>query len=193
MARNIAALGFRAHTGWAAVVAFGPEWKVLERRRLVYEPEPTRFIYHHIAETASDGAEALIEKARAQAAEKARREIATLLLELRGNGKHVASAGVPGGNARLPASLAEILAAHSRIHAAEGAFYRDVLATACERVGLCVKRTPERDLWAAASTAVGSGADGLRDRIVEMGKQLGPPWGEDQKLAALAALVALKA
>jgi hypothetical protein len=191
--RNIAALGFRAHTGWAAVVALTPEWKVLERRRLAYEPEPTRFIYHHVAEVASDGPEALIEKARAQATEKARCEIETLLLELRGNGKHVASAGVPGGNARLPASLAEIIAAHSRIHAAEGAFYRDVLATACERAGLRVKRTPERDLWAAASKAVGAGAEGLRDRVVEMGKQLGPPWGEDQKLAALAALVALKA
>jgi len=168
-------------------------WQIIERRRITYEPEPTRFIYHHASEIPRATAKTLIETAHAQAAEKAQCEIEALLLELRSNGKHVESAGVPGGNARSAASLAQILAAHSRIHAAEGAFYRDVLATACERAGLHVKRTPERDLWEAASTAVGSGAEGLRDRIVEMGKQLGPPWGEDQKLAALAAFVALKA
>jgi hypothetical protein len=35
--------------------------------------------------------------------------------------------------------------------------------------------------------------DRLRDRLAKLGKELGPPWGEDQKLAALAAFLALKA
>jgi hypothetical protein len=189
--RNIAALGFRPHTGWAAAVAVTAPWQVIERRRIAYEPEPTRFIYHHAAEITPASAEALICTARAQAAKRARAEIEELISAVQGKGKSVVSAGVPGGNTKLPGSLAEILGAHSHIHAAEGAFYRDVLAGACERMGLSVKRTPERDLWVVASKASGSSEEKLRHRFVMLGKELGPPWREDQKLAALAAFAAL--
>jgi len=74
MARPIiAALGFRAHTGWAAVVAVMPQWEVVERRRISYEPEATRFIYHRAADVACNEAEALIGTARTQASDKVRR------------------------------------------------------------------------------------------------------------------------
>lgn len=174
---RIAALGFRAHTGWAVAVAVTPDWQVIARHRIAYEPAPTRFVYHRAAEMAAKEAEALIRAARAQCAQKARQEIETLVSAL--GEKTVAGAGVPGGNVTLPASLADILAAHSRIHAAEGAFYRDVLQEACERIGLAVRRTPERDLWAVAGKAAGCSEDELRDRLIAMGRQLGPPWGED--------------
>src|SRR5215472_7448655 len=72
---TFAVIGFRAHTGWAAAIAVTPQWRIIERCRITYEPEPTRFIYHHASEIAPDMAEALIETARAQAVEKARREI----------------------------------------------------------------------------------------------------------------------
>src|SRR5438045_3394756 len=125
--RTWAALGFRAHTGWAAAVAVTPGWDVVERRRIVYEPDSTRFIYHRAAEIALNDAEALIETSRAQAADKARREIQNLISDLSGTGIAVVVACVPGGNSAVPRGLADILAAHSRIHAAEGGFYRDVL------------------------------------------------------------------
>jgi hypothetical protein len=166
--------------------------EIIERRRIRYEPEPTRFIYHHAAEIPSSAAEALIGSARVQAAEKARKEIATLIAAVHGRGKTIVGAGVPGGNARLPKSLGEILTAHSRIHAAEGAFYRDVLAEACPLASLAVTRAPERDLWVLASKAVRCSEDALREQFVAMGKRLGPPWGKDQKLATLAAFIALK-
>ena len=187
----VAAIGFRAHTGWAAAVVVARPWQIIERCRIAYEPEPTRFIYHHASEIAAEAAEALIETARIVAAEKARREIGKLISAVHREGKTVVAAGVPGGNNRLPRVLAEILAAHSRIHAAEGAFYRDALADACAHIQLRVKRTPERDLWAAASTSVGCSDDALRTHLGKLGKELGPPWAEDQKLATLAALTAL--
>lgn len=168
-----------------------PQWRVVERRRIDYEPEPTRFIYHHASELRPSAAETAIETARAQAVEKARIAIETLIDSVRSKGMSVTGAGVPGGNTRLPDSLAEIVAAHARIHAAEGAFYRDVLAEACERMKFRVKRTPERDLWEVASKASGFSAEKLRHRFVVLGKELGAPWGEDQKLAALAAFTAL--
>jgi len=189
---HAAALGFRAHTGWAAAVAVTLDGRAIERRRIAYEPAPTRFIYHHAAELSSQAAaDTLIAAARAEATEKAREEIAKLIGTVRDNGITVVAAGVPGGNTRLPGTLGEILAAHSRIHAAEGAFYRDVLAESCVLADLPVRRTPERDLWMLASTAVSCSEDKLRERLVAMGRQIGPPWGEDQKIATLAALIAL--
>lgn len=189
---RIAALGFRAHTGWAAAVVVTPGLEVVERRRIAYEPEATRFIYHRAAEIALADATALIKTARTQAADKAYGEIQDLIDAISGKGFTVIAACVPGGNARLPDVLADVLAVHLRVHAAEGAFYRDVLADACARAGIRVSRAPERDLWALASNALRSGEDKVRDRVAALGKQLGPPWGEDQKLAALAAVIGLK-
>jgi Holliday junction resolvase len=192
MARPIiAALGFRAHTGWAAVVAVMPQWEVVERRRISYEPEATRFIYHRATEVACNEAEALIGTARTQASDRVRKEIQDLASALSDRGIAVVAACMQGGNARLPTSLPEILAAHSRIHAAEGAFYRDVLADGCAQIGLPVSRVPAPDLLAVASKTLACNEDKLRERLATLGKQLGPPWGEDQKLATLAALIAL--
>ena len=189
--KAVAAIGFRAHTGWAGAVAVTPQWQIIERRRITYEPEPTRFIYHHASEIGPAAAEPLIEAARTQAVKMAQDKIEQLIAAIRGQGKTIVAAGVPGGNNRLPGSLGEILAAHSRIHAAEGAFYRDALANACRQIGLRVARAPERDLWAIASRTCGLSSGELRSRLDAMGKEFGPPWAEDQKLAALAAVVAL--
>jgi hypothetical protein len=190
--QTTAALGFRAHTGWAAVVVAARECDVLERRRIVYEPSSTRFVYHKAAEIALNGAETLITTARAEAVTAAEREIRTMIAELARNGVSIRRACVPAGNSKLPSTLSAILAAHSRIHAAEGAFYRDVLVDACTLLGLRVNRAPERDLWPLAAATLASTEGELGARFQDIGKRLGPPWSEDQKLATLAALVALK-
>lgn len=187
-----AALGFRTHTGWAAAVAVGEHWTILERRRITLEPNVTRFVYHRAAELPLDEAQTLIGNARNESVSAAEHEIGEMLAVLKRHGTTIRAACVPGGNTRLPQSLADILAAHSRIHAAEGAFYRDALAEACARHGLDVARVPERDLWPLAAAALGTSEQKLLERIIETGKRLGPPWGEDQKLAALAATLAGK-
>ena len=43
-----------------------------------------------------------------------------------------------------------------------------------------------------AESALGSPASGLAKKIATLGKPIGPPWGKDQKDAALAALVAMQ-
>lgn len=188
---SIAALGFRVHTGWAAAVAATGECDVLDRRRLSCEPKSTRFVYHRAAEIPLKEAESLIRRARAEVISAARREIANLLAAVSCNGIKISSACVAGGNSKLPDSLAEILAAHSRIHTAEGAFYRDALAEACEQEGLRVERVPERDLWRSAAAALALSEEQLREHLALMRKRIGPPWGEDQKLATLASCCAL--
>ena len=67
--------------------------------------------------------------------------------------------------------LDEILASHPRIHTAEGCFYRDVVRQACS--------VPVR-LFAPSSLDTS-----------KVAKLAGPPWGKDQKLAALAAWSAI--
>jgi hypothetical protein len=186
------ALGFRAHTGWAAAVAVTKDCGVLERRRIAYEPSSTRFVYHQAAEIDLRQAEDLIAVARDEAIAAAEREIRSLLAALTEKGVTVRAACVPASNSKLPNALADILAAHSRIHAAEGVFYRDALVEACARLGLKVGRVPERDLRSLAAGALKVAPEKLAARLQEMGKRLGPPSSEDQKLATLAALTALK-
>jgi len=189
--QTIAALGFRAHTGWAAAVAVTKDCDVLERRRIGYEPSSTRFVYHQAAEIDLRQAEYLIAAARDQAIAAAQREIQSLLAALAEKGMTVRAACVPAGNSKLPSALADILAAHSRIHAAEGVFYRDALVEACARLGLKVGRVPERDLRSLAAGGLKVTPEKLTTRLQETGRRLGPPWSEDQKLATLAALTAL--
>jgi hypothetical protein len=131
----------------------------------------------------------MIAAARAEATAAAERQIKIMIAALAERRIATRAACVPAGNSKLPNVLADILAAHSRIHAAEGVFYREALVEACVRLRLRVTRASERDLWPLSAKALVSTEDKLRTRLREMGKHLGPPWGEDQKVAALAACV----
>jgi hypothetical protein len=64
-------------------------------------------------------------------------------------------------------SLPEILQSHPRMHTCEGYFYRDVL---CEACGIPTRVVAPVSL-----------------DVAKVGKLAPPPWGKDQKLAALAA------
>jgi len=84
-----------------------------------------------------------------------------------------AAVGVIGSASRLPDSLEAILAAHPFVHAAEGELFRRALLDAAGPRGVLVPP-------AAA-----------RDAIERIAKPIGPPWAQDQKLAAAAAWIAL--
>ena len=183
-------LGFRAHTGWAAVVAVAANSgapQIVDRRRVAYEPKAGRFIYHQAEELDIAQAKKIIMKGREETAAAAGRELRQMIVALEKRSFAVAAAAIPIGTTRLPTDLAAILAAHSRIHAAEGVFYRETLADACAKAGLQVHHPLERDLWTVCAPLFGLSADKLASRVREMGAALGPPWSEDQKLAMLAA------
>jgi hypothetical protein len=191
MARELyAALGFRSHTGWAVAVVATAGCELLERHRVACEPKATRFVYHKAAEKLLVEAGPFIAAARGEAVAAVGIAIANIIAATRGKGPVVRSACIPAGTGRLPDSLSEVLAVHSRIHMAEGVFYREALVEACKAYGLSVVRVPERDLWPRAAHALGWPETRLQDRIMELGRRLGPPWGEDQKLATLAAMIA---
>ena len=121
------------------------------------------------------------------------REIAALIADLQQDGVTVRVAVTAAASGKLPERLEDILRAHSRIHAAEGDFYRDVVAAACETVGLEVHRVVERDLPALTGALLRLDRAALDGRLKQMGAELGPPWSEDYKLATQAAWIRLDA
>lgn len=90
-------------------------------------------------------------------------------------------------------TLAETLASHARIHTADGEHFRDALARAAERCKLPVTRVRERELLARGAAQLRFAEGELQRRVAEMGRAVGPPWRQDEKLAALAAWTVLGA
>ena len=101
------------------------------------------------------------------------------------------TAGLLLASGRPLPGLAKILASHALIHTADGVHFRDALTTAAKGLPLEVTAIPEREVEARTAAKAGVSAEEMRLRIVGLGKALGPPWTQDQKLAALAGLLTL--
>ena len=190
-----AVLGFRPHTYWTAAVALAGRPgapRVLERRRIVFAAGEERSVYHYAAEAEPVRAASWIEAVRAATKANAVREIGELLADLQRDGVSVRIAAVPAGTAKLPGKLEDILRVHALMHAAEGTFYRDVVASACGALGLEVLRIIERDTPSRMCTLLGIDKSSLETRLKDMGATLGPPWSEDYKLATQAAWLCLE-
>jgi hypothetical protein len=191
---TLATLGFRPHTYWTPAAALaGPANapRLIARRRIVFATGRERMAYHQAAEVAPAGAQTLIDGVRVATQRNAAGEIAALLADLRRDGAVVEIAVVPEARPRLPDTVAEIVRVHALMHAAEGVFYRDVVAAACRELGLEVVRTLERDLPETAAAILDVEPAALRARLADMAAGLGPPWSEDYRVAALAAWLGL--
>src|SRR6266404_1628466 len=192
-----AAAGFRAHSGWSAlvVVAAGPRSPVVVDRRRIELADaaiPGSMQPYHAAEplTLKD-AEAHIRRSVDQARLLAQRALHAAIDDVKKSGHEVVGCGILLASGRPATSLASILASHALIHAAEGELFRDALKYASQACRLPVTTVKERDLfeYAAAELRIPSGE--LQRRVEAMGRALGPPWRQDQKLAAVVAWLAL--
>jgi hypothetical protein len=176
-----AAFGLRAHSGWAALVAAG-ESAVVERSSIQLAdaavpgfPQP----YHAAELLPPDAAGCLIDRCVECARELAGQSLRDAIGGLRARGYQVVACGLLTASGRALPSLAEILGSHALLHAAEGEMFRDALRYGAARCGLPVVELRERDARAQL------------EKVNDFGRDLGPPWREDQKLAAVAALHAL--
>lgn len=191
------AIGFRAHSGWAVLIAItglpaAP--RVLDRRRIeLCDPrDPHSKQPYHAAEPLEfTKAEKLVSGRIAASQKLASRAVQTIVNDLEQQGHGVPSAAILCASGRALPELKAILASHALIHAAEGEMFRDVLVRACEQCGVSVTRIRERELLATASSGARLSETTLRQHLATLGKQLGPPWTQDEKLATLAAWVAL--
>jgi hypothetical protein len=71
--------------------------------------------------------------------------------------------------------------------------FRAALAAGAVDCGLPVTAAPERDLHDRVATTFAISPSSLRQRLTELGQPIGVPWRDDEKLATLAAWLALVA
>src|SRR5262249_26517609 len=108
-------------------------------------------------------------------------------------GHAVRGCAVLVGPGMPPWTTDEILAVHVRMHQAEGELFRGVLVEGARTCGLDVATLAEKRAVTEAAARLDLDAAQLTARLASLGRSAGPPWGKDQKEAASAALVALKA
>ena len=193
------ALGMKAHSGWAALIVLGTErgeLRVVDRRRMELvdkDDAPWAKQPYHAAEDLSvDEARDLVGRGLASARRIAVREVRTAAERAREAGHEVVACAVLMGNPMPEWTVDEILAVHFRMHKAEGVMFREALARAAGACGLTFVGIPEQQLDQRANRALATPASRVKKTIASLGKSVGPPWGKDQKDAALAALIALR-
>jgi len=194
-----AALGVRAHSGWAAlVVVAGPPASpaAIERRQLdlaIPGLSGAKQPYHAARQLALESAAQLVERSAAEAELRAEHGLRAAIDDLAAQGYEVAGYGVLLGSGRPLPPLAATLASHALVHSAEGELFRCALVRAGERCGLPVTAVRERELYTLGAVELGIPAAELQRRLAALGKSLGPPWRQDEKHAALVAWLALAA
>ncbi len=192
-----AALGMRAHSGWAVVVVVaGPSHApaAVSRRRIeIADPGITGSMqpYHAAARLDVRRAEEFVQHCADITSLLAERAVCAVIDELRGRGYEVLGGGILLGSGRPLPRLATILASHALIHTAEGELFRGALTHAVERCGAPVRGVRERDLWARGVAELHRPLDELQCYVADMGRPIGPPWRQDEKYAALVGWLAL--
>jgi hypothetical protein len=190
------AFGMKAHSGWAALVVVGirdGEFVIVDRRRIeLVEEEWAKQPYHAAEEMQGAEARDVVGRGIDAARRIAVREMRAAVKREKEQKNKVIACAVLTGNPMPDWNVEEILSVHFRMHKAEGVLFRDVLARAAETCGLKLVAIPEKQLMKHAETALGVASSALVRKVAALGKLVGPPWGKDQKDAALAAMVALQ-
>jgi hypothetical protein len=194
---NSAAVGFRAHSGWAAAVALAgsprsPE--VIDRRRIaLIEPgSPGGVQPYHVARTMDlPKAEEFIKGVIVAIDRTALLAVRAFAEAISGKRHAITCCGIVLASGRELPSLEATLRSHAMVHAAEGELYRGAIARAAKNLNWRCVRVPERDLYNLAAKQLRVPESKLKIRITEMGRALGSPWSADEKCATLAAWLAL--
>ena len=197
MASRKAAIGFSPHSGWAALVALGgdsgaPDVLLRERiemtsRRLPGPKQP----YHEVEGMPVQKAACLLERYLESATTLATQELRTAVAALEARGFRVRRAAILQSNGRQGVSLESTLASHALIHTADGDHFRSALAEAGKRCGIDAARIRQKELFERSASALKRPAAELQAFVASLGKTVGPPWGADQKVAALLAWLTL--
>jgi len=190
------AFGMKAHSGWAALVVLGTrsgELEVVNRRRIeLVEDEWAKQPYHAAEDLEAKAARKVVERGIEAARRIAVREMRVAVRQEQERENQVAACAVLVTEPMPDWTVDEIFAVHFRMHKAEGVLFRDALARAATACDLKLLRVPEKQLDELAVQTLSTSLNSLQKTIASLGKSVGPPWGKDQKDAALAAMIALQ-
>jgi len=192
-----AAIGFRVHSGWAAVVAVCVEKgePVVLARQRVHLVETFTYEFrqpYHTAEKMLIGqAREFITRTQGEARRLAYRAIRELASRTQEQGVKLTRCGLLLASGRPLPALEKIVASHALIHTADGELFREALLHASARCGLVDFRIREKELLDRAENVLRLKSAALLRRVTELGRPFGSPWSQDEKFGALAGWIAL--
>jgi hypothetical protein len=189
------ALGFKARTGRAIVVAVGGDMsdpQFIDRAQIPLLPEGAFAPYHAAEGLDPVDAHESVKSSIAAAHKLATSGIRETAQRVTKAGHEVCGCAVLVGPGMPKWSTEQILAVHVRMHQAEGELFRDVLVAGARACHLELTTLAEKSALDDAAKSAGLTRAGLEATIAALGKAAGPPWSKDQKEAAAAALAALK-
>jgi len=192
-----AAAGFRPHSGWTSLVVVSlergsPVVLLRERVHLVKTFNYSyRQPYHTAAKAGLEEGRAFISQVRNEAQQLAGGAFRRVQAKLACADYCLTHCGLLLGSGRVLPSLEKILSSHALIHTADGELFRQALIHAGQRCNLVVFTGEERELFATACKSLGMKTDSLAAVLIAIGKPIGAPWSQGEKLAALSAWLAL--
>jgi hypothetical protein len=192
------ALGLKAHSGWACLVvlgAVGAGYHLIDRRRIELVEESTASWaaqpYHAADRFDPDEARNIVKLGIDAARRAAVKEMQAAVTRSRELQHDLVACAVLVPEPMPDWTTEEILAVHFRMHKAEGVLFPDALASGAEACGLHLAAVREKLLWERAEKELAIARNALMKKLAALGKAAGPPWGKDQKNAALAAMIGL--
>jgi hypothetical protein len=193
-----AAVGFRVHSGWAAMVAVGLEQgvpSVLARERVHLVEKFTyafRQPYHTAEKLGVEEGREFISGVGGEARRLAQDAIRRLQGEMPEQGYELVLCGLLRASGRPLPALGKVLASHALIHTADGELFREAILHASARCGLREFTIKEKELLDVAGRTFRVKPADLLQRVTDLGRPLGAPWSQDEKFATLAAWLALR-
>jgi hypothetical protein len=188
-----AGLGFRVKSGWASVVLVtgSVDSPRLRDNRVIDLSDPrvpeTRQPYHASTGRLETNAKK-VERRTDIVQHVTMQSITTLLDDYRRKGYAITHASLVIGSKRDPATIAN---PHIRAHALEGQLFRSALEQALNAHGIRTVILLERGAYDKAIIQLKKTSVDVRRMIQDFGRLTEGPWRVEEKLAALAAWVAL--
>jgi hypothetical protein len=188
-----AAIGFRVHSGWAALVAVAgspvsPQVLIRRRVEIAERSIPgSSQPFHFAKELELPKAQEYLDRCAAASFALAGDAMERIVADL--HDYKLAGCSILMSSGRPALSLEATLASHAAIHAAEGDFFRDAIAGAAESRKMRCSKIKEKELLKTAASTFRIGD--VEARMSALAKSLGPPWRQDQKYAAIAAWLVL--
>jgi hypothetical protein len=181
-----AVIGVSDHGGWAVLVTADGDGRLVDRRRVELVDAGLPKIPHHVEAQGLpiDEAVALIERVRDSAERRAKLVLEEVAASVSARIVGIALRECP----ELPPTIAERITNYRARNVADWVMYRRALAGAAENRGWAVDWYDSRRVFDIARASLGM--DDFDGYFGRLRKSIGPPWGQDQKLALAAGVAA---
>ncbi len=192
-----AALGFRVKSGWAAVVlltdtAHSPQLSDVSRIELCDPRFPETRQPYHAAMGKLETDSTKVNQREHVVRSISQQSLIRLLKGYREKAFRIMRAALVVGSQIDPANIAN---PHIRAHALEGRLFRAVVAETLQDHEIRTEVLLERDVYPSVAARLKQSSDDVKRAIQDLGRSApakGRPWRAEEKLAALAALFALR-